>query len=274
MLRFESCNENPSGVSASPPYRRIPTPPPEVFEIRSKKRTYELYDSLIQKGGRPTAPINPDPGEIDPTDSQAPIHGLNHWTNEETRIEKELLFWKAFRRKQSQVRRSPEEFNAFKKSILEFSHEKELSWDLMLNIRADEQPLKTEWFEYYFYYHSEVLALKEERDHLEGLPEDIHDYFHTLYMAKIVQLKPFVAWVEKTLAEMGSGNDNLAPGSGQSQETTRAKSPTASLSRPAAPIRSKTTQQPIAPPLGPVNPSKVIKHSQRQKTHLAKSRRH
>ena len=136
-------------------------PPEEVLED-TRENTYEYYEKLLQIGGRPSREINPHPGPCPSTksDIDKEYHELDHWTNEESRIKREVERWQNFRKYQEKARRDTTVFDRYKSRIDDFKRVEEIEWSMDLQLRWQMQSKVVEWLEYYCYE-------KRKRPHLE-----------------------------------------------------------------------------------------------------------
>lgn len=83
-----------------------------LFRCRLKE-SYELavrqlYDTLIEMGGRPSRPIQPAPSALKSKRTDKFLHVLRHWDDEYLFFEHELDVWKKFRKWQQQNRENPQ----------------------------------------------------------------------------------------------------------------------------------------------------------------------
>ncbi len=143
----------------------------EQLEEEEKHGSCKYYDRLIAIGGRPSAPINPDP---DPCPSwktgiNKQYHALDYLLNESGRAYRELQQWKDFRSHRQMSRRSLEDFNKYKERIRRFEQEKGIEWTVQLQLELEQQTKLNEWREYYIYEYRkrDRLQVRYERAQLE-----------------------------------------------------------------------------------------------------------
>lgn len=113
-------------------------------------------------GGRPSAPINPDPGPCDPWKSyiDKEHHTLDHLTSESHRAWEELTRWENFCTSRQKPRRSPEAFNKYKERVHRLEQNMALEWSVQLQLQLEEQTNLDEWKEYYIYEYSKKDRLE------------------------------------------------------------------------------------------------------------------
>ena len=89
-------------TSGSPTSRRR-------LEEKCELEARQLYNTLIEIGGRPSRSIRPPSNAWNPERTDDLLHILRHWDNEYLQIEEELDLWKKFRNWQRQPRESQQE---------------------------------------------------------------------------------------------------------------------------------------------------------------------
>ncbi|MCJ1249959.1 hypothetical protein MMC30_007185 [Trapelia coarctata] len=143
---------DPENVSRSSTWP--PTPSPDEMAVKDRVEAYENYNCLIQMGGRPSAPIQEDPGIWDPSVMDEQMHVPWHWGEEANRCEQELQRWKTFRKYQQSKRRSAEVFTEYKATIHNYLVQKDIPWGLTLESDIEGQSKVDEWKEYYLHVHT------------------------------------------------------------------------------------------------------------------------
>ena len=66
------------------------------MEERSELEAKQVYNTLVDTGGRPSRPIRPVPDVYDAEYTDERVHALCHWEGERSHFEEELRQWKTF----------------------------------------------------------------------------------------------------------------------------------------------------------------------------------
>ena len=66
------------------------------MEERSELEARQVYNTLMNTGGRPSRPIRPVPGVYDAEHTDEHVHALCRWEGECSQFEEELREWKKF----------------------------------------------------------------------------------------------------------------------------------------------------------------------------------
>ena len=116
---------------------------------------YGWYNDLLQMGGRPSAPINPDPGPCGPSKSDVdkPYHVADHWNRESNRVFGEYRRWKNFRDHQKSTRENAGLFLQYMARVDTHQEDEGLPPIMQLCLQADRQSKLDEWKEYYIFEH-------------------------------------------------------------------------------------------------------------------------
>ncbi len=110
-------------------------------------------------GGRPSGPIQSDPGTWDPARTDEELHELNHWTLEGMRTYNDLTRWQEFRDFQQAVRRRPQQFQKYKNMLQELRESENVSANLQLQL--EQQTKWDDWWEYYHYERQKQTRLED-----------------------------------------------------------------------------------------------------------------
>ena len=248
-------------------------------------------------GGRPTGPVEGDPGDWDPATTDADLHILDHWTRELMRLNEELKSWKDFRAAQLKARSSAGSFSEYKRLLLDFAGEQEISWTPLFDFQPANQDRKAEWLEYYYHKHQHICAMRrllENPDLLPKLERDIEVFW---VERELFEREPFMDFIKEQLAAVVSqgGMSSLANDDDALQQPDEANDarvdlekdvgvigPQESISRdqplpqdspPSTRTRSKTTQGPKTSTLKSIKSSKVVKQPQKANPRLTRKKK-
>ncbi len=148
-------------------------PGPDELAEKCRVEAYEQYDNLIQMGGRPRAPIRPDPGVWDDAvHGDEHLHVYNHWGMESSRTLEELDRWKAFLEYQQLRRENPVKFEQYKETLLANQKQGERQWCPTLELELETQSKLDDWQEDYSFEHRKLLCLERKTQRIKQLPEE------------------------------------------------------------------------------------------------------
>ena len=133
-------------------------------EQEEQYRTWacEELGKLMEMGGRPTAPINPDPGPCNPSksDIDKKHHTLDHLATEQHRAFKELTRWENFCSARQKPRRSQEAFTKYMERVRKLQQDMAVGWSVQLELELKNQTKLDEWREYYIYEYSKKHGIE------------------------------------------------------------------------------------------------------------------
>ena len=156
-----------------------------------QSNTEKYRNVLIQSGGRPTRPIQYDPGHWafvdgvddcmseEEDDEQREFRWvMDHWMHERSKFSRELHVWQAFHKFQRRVRRKPDFPWGVKQRIDNYWKERKIEEELKPQLQLDlqQQSKVDEWKEYYWYKHRQLQSYeekveKEEQEWIQWLKE-------------------------------------------------------------------------------------------------------
>ncbi|KAL8697685.1 MAG: hypothetical protein Q9201_007000 [Fulgogasparrea decipioides] len=169
----------------------------ETYE--EETRASQVYaeknrQALIQAGGRPTRPIQYDPGHWvfvkgvddcmseEEDDEQRELRWVSdHFGKEGSRFAIELHAWQAFKRFQLYKRKKPSSLWKIQQQIDELWKERGVSEKLKPQLQIDPQKLSKveEWKEFYWYKLQQLPEYEEDIEKEERLKEKRLQYFDT-----------------------------------------------------------------------------------------------
>ncbi|KAI9840160.1 MAG: hypothetical protein M1837_001873 [Sclerophora amabilis] len=174
IINSGAVTDQSRNISLRPPSVFPPQPtrsrPPTAIQYAEwcRNDAYEAYDSLIQMGGRPTQPINPNPRVWDPARTSEDNHVRDHWTSEARRCYDELEAWEKFRRFQTTNRQKG--FPAYHQAVSEYRQTNGIGGSVQLHLQPEEQTKLDEWKEYQFYERFKLDIRKKAVDEILRLP--------------------------------------------------------------------------------------------------------
>ncbi|MCJ1304426.1 hypothetical protein MMC08_007238 [Hypocenomyce scalaris] len=133
---------------------------PEEAAEETRAEAYEYYNKLTQAGGRPSRPIQSDPGPWDPSLGDEELHGTSHWEKELRRYMNELERWENFRKYQQAIRKNPEKFRGSIERACEYQSKRGIDVHLDSQFQVEEQTMLDTWKEYYLYEHRKLGPLE------------------------------------------------------------------------------------------------------------------
>jgi hypothetical protein len=158
------------------------------------------YQELINIGGRPSAPINHDPGVCDPSKSDVDkaYHVSDHWSIEGKRVEDDYHRWVKFRKYQDHVR-IPKLFGKYIESVRKFLCDERIEWSVQLD--RERQTKLDEWKEFYIHERRRHQEIGKKYAQLQTLPKSEVD-MDSLWRYKIAfeSLPATLDWIEAQLA--------------------------------------------------------------------------
>lgn len=266
------------------------TPSEEELLDGERRRAYENYDTLIQMGGRPRAPINPDPGVCDDPSRSEVSFVLDHWRTEGGRIRKEMIRWKAFRRFQANRRSDSGRWYRWLKFCDRFRASKKVKWTVDLRQQSERQTKLDEWKEYCIFHGWGLHEVQNTFEKLEAqarlrgtqsLGKSILDHKlwswnddrGNIHKDDVPELRDFSNWMEGQLSIIGSEGPPSTPGRkshGDPQNQTRPPSAEPSSNEAKSKPQSRASRRAIGrrnqqckthSALGPIHSTKVSKTS-------------
>ena len=114
-------------------------------------------------GGRPTAPINPDPSYLELPPEDEAYRDWWHWGAESQRAWEELNRWKDFRKHQWCNRRGTQHFDKYKEQIRSIWERREIRLNPTLKMDSEQQTKLDEWEEFYVYQLSKLDRIEGSR---------------------------------------------------------------------------------------------------------------
>ena len=195
---------------------RSTTPGPTLEEEIAA--IYRTYNRLKKMGGRPSAPINPDPGPCDPSKSaiDKEYHISDHWHGERNRVGEEMRRWVEFRKHQERVRGDQESFEKYIEDVSKHIRDAGIKWTVQLQ-RKPEQQRKfrvDNWKEYYIYEHRKRRGLEKNLERVLQLPESNLDrkserwlYWNNRLMrakTSLEQLDNLLKWIDGQFPEIAA----------------------------------------------------------------------
>jgi hypothetical protein len=172
------------------------------------------YNDLISMGGRPTAPINHDPGFCDPSksDKDKEYHLRDHWARQERRINEEHQRWMTFREYQERVR-DPSLFEEYIQSVREFMCDARIEWCVQLH--PEQQTKLDEWKEFFIHERRRYRHYEQKLKRTQDLPDSQRDRNSLrVTMSNLKQLRPVLTWIESQFpiiaAELAASSQDQA----------------------------------------------------------------
>ena len=136
-------------------------------------RAHKNYDTLLQMGGRPSAPIQQDPEHLSvaPEDEGHRIEW--HWIGESSRTYQELERWREFREYEQRNRRDPEKFRKYIDYIYHLRQRRSIQSSISLKSEFEHQTKADQWEEYFTYELGKLDRVERQLTHLQREKERV-----------------------------------------------------------------------------------------------------
>lgn len=154
-------------------------------------------------GGRPSVPINPDPGVWNPSKTDKHLHVLSHWAGQARRTKDELDRWETFRKYQGLRRENSERFRNYKTRSEEYLVQAGFPWRLHIDDVGRQRKID-DWKEYYVYEHRKLGGFEKVIQHVEQLPQAdqwLNDRIGSAQRALDQHMK-LLSWIQDQLRMM------------------------------------------------------------------------
>ncbi|MCJ1245719.1 hypothetical protein MMC30_002923 [Trapelia coarctata] len=248
------------------------TAPPPTQEERIAF-IYQAYDDLIELGGTPSAPINPDPGPCPPSKSEVDkeYHISDHWGAEEVRVNDELERWKKFREYQQAVRRSLERFNKYTEEISSLVLEEGIKWAVNVQIHSEQQTKLDEWKEYYLFECTRRRDWEKKLERILQQPEVKRDPFClSSIQCRLICQDPWLEMIKQQIPDIAAESAVSSQKSEIRSDLTDQEE--VQNAEPLSCRPAPRSSQPKPSVLAPVHSSRVSKVSQSGRQSLKKRR--